>query len=247
MEKNRNWFIILPFLIILIIASLSKTVDTSTKPDKLHVVALGDSITYGTGDPLKKGYIVRFKEDYKRYKSSYILLKNYGIPKFKTTDILTQLKEHKIQNSVQSSDYIILNIGTNDFRKSADYTFESIQENEITEGKLKFQKNLDLIFKQLRRVNPSSPIFVMGLYNPYTEYQNEDELHSLIADWNKVITIVSSKYNNVTFVPTIDLFYGELKKEYYSDSLHLNPKGYELMANRLLTYVRTYDENNNKP
>lgn len=208
---------------------------TSAHPSEIKIVALGDSITYGTGDPLKKGYIIRFKVQFEEYKETSVRLSNYGVPKYTTNQLLIKLKDKKIKKEIQQSNYIILYIGTNDFRKSAQYKFNEIDLKQINEGRIVFTNNLHKILKMIRKENSFSPIIVLGLYHPYVEYQNQQQLLGLINDWNMSITNVVNQYENISFVPTLDLYLNLPKKNYFSDSIHLNPAGYQLMANRLFT------------
>ena len=45
------------------------------------------------------------------------------------------------------------------------------------------------------------------------------------------------------FVPTLDLFKNKPKKRYFSDSLHPNPAGYQLIADRLFKKFSYLEEN----
>ncbi|MGJ7922344.1 GDSL-type esterase/lipase family protein [Neobacillus sp. LXY-4] len=200
---------------------------------ELKITALGDSITFGTGDPLKKGYIGRVKEQIEGNKGALIQMSNFGVPKYTTADILTQLKDKKVRREIRGSDYIILFIGTNDLRKSAEYKFADLNHNRVNKGKHQFTQNLNLILDIIRRENSKAQIICLGLYDPYTQYRNHQEILGVINKWNSEITIAASRHKPSMFVPTIDLFSDKPKKSCFSDSLHLNAAGYELIANRL--------------
>ncbi len=236
----------IPLLVLLLfftkITLLSNVNITSASPSLIKIVALGDSITYGVGDPLKKGYIIRLKDKLEHYFGTRIYIRNFGIPKYKTNQTLDQLKDKKIIKAVEKSDYIILYIGTNDFRKSADHHFEQIDPVNMKVGKEIYSKNLRQILTNIRQ-HSSVPIFVLGLYDPYTDYENNEQIHQLITSWNHEIKEVVSNYPHAVFVQTLDLFQGVPKDVNFSDSLHPNPNGYDKISTRLFENIILNTEN----
>lgn len=227
MEKYKTISLTIVVLIVLVFIS------TSAFPNQVRMVAIGDSITFGTGDPQSLGYIGRFTKKYNEANGHSVKLSNFGIPRYTTDDILQQLKKEQIRRSINTAHYIVLYIGTNDFRVCADYKFSKLKMKDMNRGKQKFSNNLHQILTNIRTENKSAPIVVMGMYHPYTQYHNEKEIYGVIREWNKEINRTVSQFNETTFVPTADLFLEKPKQSCFSDSLHLNGYGYELMANRL--------------
>lgn len=151
MKKYRLLILVILILMVPIIAAGKHTIQvSSSNPSSFKIVALGDSIAHGTGDPLNKGFVVRCKEQLEEYKDVMIHLSNFGIPKYKTEDLLRQLKDEKVKNEIKGSNYIILNIGKNDFRKSAEYKFEQINPDKMNAGKKEFSQNLHQIIEKIR-------------------------------------------------------------------------------------------------
>jgi lysophospholipase L1-like esterase len=236
--KTYSFFTFIILILLLTMITIIYKVNISlANPHVLRSVALGDSITYGTGDPAKKGYIVRFKEQFEQYMDTPVHVTNFAKPKLQTNHLLNQLKDKKVKKTIQQSNYIILYIGTNDFRKSAEYKFDQINLNKINQGKNIYSQNLYHILTEIRKNHYSAPIIVMGLYNPYTEYKNHKQLHVLINKWNNEINNVIAHFDNIWFVPTLDLFHGTPKENYFSDSIHPNAAGYQLITNRLLEKI----------
>lgn len=235
MKKQLVTIFIIVGLFIIIFSSIL------INPDPIKIVAIGDSITYGTGDPQKKGYIGRFKEQFEEKTDSQIQMSNFGVPRYSTEDVLTQIKIGKVRKEINKADYILLYIGTNDFRKSAQYTFSSINQKKVAEGRINFSKNLHHIFEKIRIENSVAPILVIGLYHPYTEYKNQEQILRLINQWNTEIAEVALLYGPTKFVATLDLLSGKPKKSYFSDSIHLNAAGYELIANRVFKEILNLD------
>lgn len=199
----------------------------------INFVAFGDSITYGTGDPSKQGYVERVKVNLEKKWSSTINVSNFAIPKYTTNNVLEQMRDKKIMKQIESADYLMLYIGTNDFRKSASYQFQHLNKNDLNYGKAIFSKNFKQILEIMRSSNSSAPIMVLGLFQPYVEYQNNEEIQMVIEEWNNEMVRVISDFEHAYFVPTLALFQGKPKKKYFADSLHPNANGYIAIANRL--------------
>lgn len=195
----------------------------------MRLVALGDSITYGTGDPEKKGYIHRLpfllEENIKIF--------NYAVPKYTAEDVLAQLDDKEKLQQIREADRLILFIGTNDLRKSTTYQFQPLNLKGLHKGKTIYLKNLQQILKIMRKENSTAPIFVLGLFHPYKQYDNEKEIQKVIEEWNSGIEEIVGGFKHTHFVPTVDLFFEKRKKDYFADSLHPNPKGYMLITKRL--------------
>lgn len=206
--------------------------DEKIKADQEHVImALGDSLTYGVGDRHEEGYVGQLEKisesesSNKNYK-----INNYGIPGQESEGVIKQLANPTISEKVNEADYIILFIGTNDLRTSLGGDFQTINQAAIKKGKKDYLDNVDDILKSIRLVDHDVPFIVVGLYNPFP---NDDRLDEILDDWNHDLKETVSNYSSITFVPTDDLFQDKTKKDYFSDSLHLNDKGYRLIANRI--------------
>ncbi|MFE8704212.1 GDSL-type esterase/lipase family protein [Cytobacillus sp. FJAT-54145] len=229
-------------VMVIIISGIFTNKIYSQNSGRLHVVSLGDSITYGTGDPLKKGYTERFKEQYTLQKGIPVHLDNFGVPKYTTEDLLEQLNNQKVMNKIQKADYITLYIGTNDFRKSAERKFDTINIDNLEVGKNKYANNVNTILEKIR-TETDAHVFVLGLYHPYTEFKNDQQLLTLIHQWNEEINKTITQFEGTTFIPILDLFQNSPKEDYFADSLHPNSAGYQQIANRVLEKVLLYENN----
>lgn len=200
---------------------------------ELQIVAFGDSITYGTGDPERKGYVERIKVAMEQKGLPSVHISNFGVPKYTTMDILKLLQNKKVVKNIEEANYIILYVGTNDFRQSAQYVFKPLPYKKLSKGKNLYMEHLLRIIHVLRDANPFAPIIVLGLYHPYVEYENQKEIYETIEEWNKGIKKVTQNFPQTYFIPTADLFINRDKKRYFSDSLHLNERGYDLLSERV--------------
>ncbi|PAE32983.1 GDSL-type esterase/lipase family protein [Bacillus sp. 7884-1] len=228
----KKYFLL--FCMILILFCTYTGIHGSSASTKvINLVALGDSITHGIGDPAKKGYINGVKVKLEDILNTPVQVSNFAIPRYSTDKVLEQLQDKKINTQIKKASYIILYIGTNDFRKSANYQFNPLDVKRINDGKVTFTTNLNKILESIRKDNSAAPIFVLGLYQPYVEYSNRKEILSTIKDWNDEIVKVTDNFDRIDYVATLDLFQDKPKSTYFSDSLHPNPAGYKLIAKRL--------------
>ncbi|MEH7011685.1 GDSL-type esterase/lipase family protein [Neobacillus niacini] len=224
-------------VILILLGTYTGISGSSASPKVINLVALGDSITHGIGDPTKKGYIEILKVKLEEKRNNPVQVSNFAIPRYTTDKILEQLHDEKIKMEIKKANYIILYIGTNDFRKGANHQFNPLNVKRINEGKVRFISNLHKILENVRKDNSAAPIFVLGLYQPYVEYPNHQEILSIIKHWNNEIVNVAGDFDQTYFVPTLDLFQNKTKSNYFSDSLHPNPAGYQLIADRLSEQV----------
>lgn len=202
----------------------------SASSNIVNIVTIGDSITYGTGDEEKKGYVGRLEEMLEKQVGYDFRIENFGVPKYTATDVLSQLKEGNLKKAVRRADYLILFIGTNDFRKSVNYTFSPLNTDQLKVGKNRYSEHLQQIVTHIRRENKRVPIYMLGLYHPYVEYENSDEIKSVIEEWNEEIEEIVNINENTYYIPTIDLLSGKGNKQYFHDHLHPNGKGYKRIS-----------------
>ncbi|MDF2788776.1 MAG: hypothetical protein K0S80_1874 [Neobacillus sp.] len=228
----KNYIIL--FCIVLVLAGTYTGIRSSSASTKvINLVAIGDSITHGVGDPEKKGYIEGVKVKLEEKLRAPVKVSNFAIPRYSTDKVLVQMRDKKITAQIKKANYIILYIGTNDFRKSANYQFNPLDVKQINKGKVTFTTNLYNIIENIKKDNSVAPIFVLGLYQPYVEYSNQEEILNTIKLWNDEIVKVADHFEHTYFVPALDLFQDKPKGSYFSDSLHPNPAGYQLITDRL--------------
>ncbi|WP_431800945.1 GDSL-type esterase/lipase family protein [Halobacillus andaensis] len=198
------------------------------------MVALGDSLTYGIGDQSGHGFVEDLEQLLKDNKDASVQVENYGIPDQQTDGLLKQVKQTNIKSDLNHADYFILFIGTNDLIESNGGDLTSINEEKIESGKKDYENNLSEILNIIRNENKDAPILFLGLYNPYPDSQ---EIEEEVTDWNQKSQSIVDNYRRIKFISTNDLF-KEKSEEYFSDALHPNKKGYDLITEKI---VKEYD------
>jgi lysophospholipase L1-like esterase len=205
-------------------------------PTNLQIISVGDSLTKGVGDSTKSGgYIPYLEEQLEDYKGiSDVEFQNFGIRGNRTDDLLKRLGTADLQDAIKKSDLLILTVGGNDIMKVVRENIGHLDKKDFEPAKKQFEKNLYLIFKTIRKVQPHIPIVLVGLYNPfYAWFADIKEMEEILYDWNSAAKKVVSNYRTTYFVNIDEIFKGTTKNLLHSDYFHPNDYGYSLIASHL--------------
>ncbi|MBZ4226391.1 SGNH/GDSL hydrolase family protein [Bacillus wiedmannii] len=221
-------------------SNLIKKTDVVAKEKKktgtLKIVSLGDSLTRGVGDKEGIGYIGRVKEDLQKDYKQKVALTNLAVSGAKMPDLLKQMKSSGAQYSIKQADVIVLTIGGNDlfpgWESLGKVDLETYRPDTET-----FQNEAKKIIEEIRKLNTDSPIFWLGLYNPFEDVEDLKGSSNIVVDWNASLEKLAINNKNVYITPTFDLFQNRGKELLYSDHFHPNEVGYTYMADRLVQNV----------
>jgi LPXTG-motif cell wall-anchored protein len=193
----------------------AKTSDTFEKP-KVTILALGDSITTGSGLTNKNdSYLNKFasKFDPAIFETSII---NNAVDGYTSSDLLNELQSTANTNA----DFVTVTIGGNNilkpFREALDSKIKSLPAGtpnpmvvamdsllkdpvainsmslEINQGILKFQEDFPKIINAIKKNNGHAIIFLQTVYNPF----------SVVSGFEKLSTIVDSYLNSPNGINT---------------------------------------------
>ncbi len=206
------------------------------KTGTLQIVSLGDSLTRGVGDKEGIGYIGRMKEDLQKDYKQKVALTNLAVSGAKMPDLLKQMESSGAQYSIKQADVIVLTIGGNDlfpgWESLGKIDLETYRPDTET-----FQNEAKKIIEEIRKLNTDSPIFWLGLYNPFEDVEDLKGSSNIVVDWNASLEKLALNNTNVYITPTFDLFQNRGKDLLYSDHFHPNEVGYTYMADRLVQNV----------
>ncbi|HIE6629314.1 SGNH/GDSL hydrolase family protein [Bacillus luti] len=206
------------------------------KTGTLQIVSLGDSLTRGVGDKEGIGYIGRMKEDLQKDYKQKVALTNLAVSGAKMPDLLKQIESSGAQYSIKQADVIVLTIGGNDlfpgWESLGKIDLETYRPDTET-----FQSEAKKIIEEIRKVNTDSPIFWLGLYNPFEDVEDLKGSSNIVVDWNASLEKLALTDKNVYITPTFDLFQNRGKDLLYSDHFHPNEVGYTYMSERLVQNV----------
>lgn len=190
------------------------------------ITIFGDSITFGRGDNLNRGWCGRLRK-YFEAKDYYNCLYNQGIPGDTTNGLLKRIDaEAKSRlRYVRDEDrhVIIISIGINDSKYVGKEHKELISFED-------FKKNIDLLIEKAKKY--TSEVLFIGL-TPVDEkfalnYENKSFPNKRIEAFNNIIRECCQEKD----IPYLNMFKEFSKLEYKTllgDGLHPNPKGYEKM------------------
>lgn len=218
----------------------SPPISTDTQKVKSHkgltVVALGDSLTRGTGDETGKGYVGDLVDEIKKKTKQKVRMTNLGINGQRSDQLRKQVQQAEVQRQLQKADVIFVTIGANDlFRGGQGLT--DYQTKTIDSIEKKYLENLKFIFNTIRKNNDKANVFFIGLYNPFIDLNQGKEMSKVVRHWNYDSAEVSAAYPKIIFVPTFDLFELRVNDYLYSDKFHPNTKGYRLIAERVASLL----------
>lgn len=211
-------------------------------PQRVKVLGLGDSLTQGVGDEDEEGgYFGRLTADMEQWKGiAEVDAVNLAKRGRRSDQFLKQLEKEDVQQALVEADYIVFTIGGNDLMKVIKGNFIKMQLSDFYKELVHFDSRIVELFSTLRLYNPTAPIIVAGLYNPFSVVTNEvKEFEQIIADWNQSIVDEVEKDGNACYVPVEDLFDSNENLVYHTDFFHPNSKGYDLMEERFVEQIKS--------
>ncbi|HYO77285.1 MAG TPA: GDSL-type esterase/lipase family protein, partial [Thermoanaerobaculia bacterium] len=91
---------------------------TTTMPETLHVVAIGDSLAYGAGDEPGEGLAGRLEDELRARGVRSVEAVNLGVNGAQTGDVLSRLTQERIRKQLAPADAVVLSLGANDLFRS---------------------------------------------------------------------------------------------------------------------------------
>jgi lysophospholipase L1-like esterase len=209
----------------------SKGVRVKT-PGRRFLLVLGDSLARGTGDETGKGYAADVLDSLK--KAGPADMANLAVDGAESSDVERVLESENVGTLAASADWILLSAGGNDLSHSTRESAAAASPVEIPAARARYTSNLRRILSRLREVNPDAPIYLLGLYDPFTEDRSRTRIvSSVVLSWNSLIEETALSFPRVFVVPTFDLFY-ERPDRLAADHLHPNGAGHQAIAQRIV-------------
>ena len=199
--------------------------------NKIQIVALGDSLTRGTGDETGKGYAGSLKEQLATDLKKEVFVLNQGINGYRSGDLLKDLQtKEDIRKTISESDVVVLSIGGNDlFNPGAD----DINPELIRKRLPIALASLEKVVATINVLNNKAPVLYMGLYNAFSDLPIGSESGAIVREWNNRAASIVAKYPHSIYVQTEDLFSVQGRKYLSSDHYHPNGEGYRRIALRM--------------
>lgn len=212
-----------------------KANNTSSSPTGHLLVGLGDSLTRGIGDTEGEGYFGIVKNEIQKHHPTFQAI-NLGISGQTSHDLVKQLNQSQVRETIKKADWISITIGGNDLFRSTN-RLENIDEKKTEKSRIQFEENLHTILATIQNENPQATVYLFGLYNPFGDLEIKDQAFRIVTEWNQTINQVTLNYKNVIVIHTYDLFQMNGTQLLYQDHFHPNRSGYQRMAERLLQHI----------
>ena len=216
-----------------IAGDLAQTEEPGTSEDAARdlIVILGDSLARGTGDELGEGIGGRLGEILDERGRDHETA-NIAVNGARTPDLLAQLDRPSVTRLVSRASVVVVSIGGNDFFGERDMfgVAEAVPDDPGLAIET-IQERIENAVTRIRALNPEAPIFLLGLYNPFTSVPEGDRLSPVVARWNGGLIDRFSSDPGVVIVQTSDLFLAHERLS--ADRFHPNGEGYGLIARRI--------------
>jgi lysophospholipase L1-like esterase len=199
----------------------------------LRIVAIGDSVTAGTGDGRTGGYPARLAE-LLRQRGRAPTVVNLAVPGAETADVLRRIdSDPEVRAEIARADVIVVSAGGNDLT----HALRPLPDRPIREPEAAAAaaaSNLTALARRLRESNPAAPVRFIGLYNPFDVLPSEEaDARATLQRWNDLIERATDGFHDVVVVPVADLFY-DRPDRLAADRFHPGSTGHALVAARVL-------------
>ncbi|MFD2044342.1 SGNH/GDSL hydrolase family protein [Ornithinibacillus salinisoli] len=208
------------------------------KRKETNIVAIGDSLTQGVGDRTDRGGYVGIIEEQLNATDERVHFDNFGKRGNRTDQLITRLNDASIVDAIKKSDIVLITIGANDIMQVAKENFTNLTFEPFSKELVHYEERVKTILERIHEINSNTEIYLIGFYNPFSQYFPEiEELDQIVDSWNATGQRLVEEHSNGTFIPTKDLFVGTEVNLFADDNFHPNEEGYELMAERVLEYL----------
>lgn len=203
---------------------------------RFRVLALGDSLTRGTGDPEGKGYVGYLIDELGERTEQEIVLVNQGVNGLTSPELVQALQREEVRVEARAADVLLVSIGGNDLFRGGE-TLAHLDPARIAVIEEEYSRQLQTILQELRKLNETATIFLIGLYNPFGDLQDADTTNRIVRDWNYRAAETAAQVPKAVLVPTFDLFQLQVRDYLAGDQFHPNAEGYRLIAERVAALI----------
>ena len=210
-------------------------VPNSNQP--LKIVALGDSLVYGFGDPDGGGWVERLRRNWMLPESAGHVLYNLGVRGDRVGQVAKRLEvefRHRGELRNRVPDIIILSVGVNDSARvgrlnGKNYTDFTNFEEQLTSLLQQAQKLCPVLFVGMVPVDEAKMPFLNCLY-----YNHDDQYRY------KQATLIACRKQGIPYLDIFDKWMQQPEnwriQRLSSDGLHPNTQGYQTLLEDVINW-----------
>src|SRR5699024_9975207 len=132
------------------------------------------------------------------------------------------------------ADLVLMTIGANDMMKVFKRDFSHLKVEPFFNELNDFKKRLADIFKEIHAINSDAKIYLIGFYDPFSEYFPEiEELSYISSSWSTETNKVTDQFDYAYYIYTNPLFKGDVANYLSDDNFHTNTKRDKTTSTRL--------------
>lgn len=211
MKRLFKW--IIGLLVLIVVGFFGyRTANRISAPKRVvkptvHLVAIGDSLTYGQGDEKHNGgYVGLIKPKLERHYGNKVTTVNYGVSGDRSDQIHKRIKEQPaIRRDLRKADVITMTVGGNDLMQNLEkivlLNSQKSANHKIDQAGVTYHRKLSSLLGAIRHENHHAPIFVISIYDPvYTYFPTAKIITQSMGKWDQITKKTLSSYGPAYFV-----------------------------------------------
>jgi lysophospholipase L1-like esterase len=206
---------------------------STTMPQTLHVVAIGDSLAYGAGDERGGGIARRLEHELQSRGVREVETVNLGVNGAQTSDLLARLRTRRTRDAVAAADAVVLSIGANDLFRSP-HSREELLRAPLAVAE-RILGRIESIVGEIHGINPRARVLLLGGYNPVPSHEWAATIDQYLILWDDALRTRFAEDARVEVVPMRDIVTAERLSRH--DNFHPGAEAYDEAARRIATLL----------
>ena len=194
-------------------------------------VAIGDSLTVGTGALLGTGFVPIYRRMAEMNLRTFVSMDNLGVNGLTSGELQQMINGHpRVRQALREADMITISIGGNDLIRTFKASGGIPSAGKMTQVLGETRHHVSQVMRQIRQLKGDQKYFVrsIGLYNPYP--QSTDTAY-WVRQYNSYLNGAGS--GNYSCAQVYDKFEGRERELLFWDRVHPNARGYRVIADQL--------------
>jgi len=175
---------ILSLRIALLTLVLAVSLSAAPATSSMHVALVGDSLAFGAGDETGQGIGGRLEPELRRRGVKSIVTTNHGVTGATTRDLHAALRKPAVRTAIERANAVVISAGANDLRAML-LGEERLRSPLIVADEV--LNNIESIVGEVRRVNPTTRILILGGYAPIANDRAPALLEPLVTIWDAAL------------------------------------------------------------